>query len=334
MADETVVQAESSPAPVVQDSSELLASMSREERSEWRATGKTPEPKAQESATADPSKETKSVTEPEAEAGKKPQEQKGAPGAEARIRELIAQKKELERKLQERETKPEPAKVETKPVEAKKDDKPAEYVPLDQEKFFADNPDKTYEDYVEARVEHKLEWKAEQKSAADAKADAERKQAEQKKTVEESWKSRVNEAAKKHDDFKEVAGSKEFNDLIPAGSVLDGWMIDSELGAEILYHYGKNREELTALLAMSPFKQARALSKLEDKLAEAKPADAPEKDVVAPAKKVSDAPKPASEVGGRATAPEDEAGAAAKDNDYRRFKAEQDRRDTERMKAR
>jgi hypothetical protein len=99
-------QQESSPAPV-QDSSEVLASLTPEQRGEWRNTGKLPEqPNKQESAPADTSKETESVTSPDAETGKTTQEHKTeskrAPGAEERIRELVAQKKELERKLAER----------------------------------------------------------------------------------------------------------------------------------------------------------------------------------------------------------------------------------------
>jgi hypothetical protein len=174
---------------------------------------------------------------------------------------------------------------------------------------------------MEAKMDHKIEWRLKTEKATAAKAEQERQQAEQLKTIETNWKERVDAAVKAHPDFAEKCDA-EFNKLIPAGSLLDGWMIDSELGAEILYHFANHRDELADVLKMSPFALTRKLTKLEDKLA-GEPA--PEKEKKAPVTEISKAPKPASEVGGRATAPEDESAAAAKDNDFRRFKAERDR---------
>lgn len=319
-------QQESSPAPV-QDSSEVLASLTPAERGEWRNTGKLPEqPNKQESAPADTSKETKSVTAPEAEAGKATQEHKpeskGAPGAEQRIRELVAKLKASEARNQELEKgKPEP-KAEAKPAAKAAEGEPEKYVPLSEDDYFAKNPDKSYDDYMEAKMDHKIEWRLKTEKATAAKAEQERQQAEQLKTIETNWKERVDAAVKAHPDFAEKCDA-EFNKLIPAGSLLDGWMIDSELGAEILYHFANNREELAEVLKMTPFALTRKLTKLEDKLAGEPAPEKPEKK--APVTEISKAPKPASEVGGRATAPEDEAAAAAKDNDFRRFKAERDR---------
>jgi hypothetical protein len=322
-----VNEAGSSPA---QDSSEILASMTSEQRSDWRATGKIPEPSTkQESAPADTSKETTSVADdtatPDAETGKQTtqehKERKGAPGAEARIRELVAKVKEYERKEAERskaaETVTAPApKQETKPSEPKR---------LSEAEYFEQNPTKEYADYLEYLTDFKVEQKLKAKSAEDAKSEAERKQQEKAQELEKGWKAKVDAAIEAHDDFKDVV-TKEFNDKILPGTVLDGWLIDSDHGAEIMYHYAKNPDELTALLEKPPFAQTRILTKLEDKLA------SPEKKETAPAPQVTKAPKPASEVGGRGTAPEDAAAAAAKDGNYRAYKAEQDRRDLERAK--
>jgi hypothetical protein len=123
--------------------------------------------------------------------------------------------------------------------------------------------------------------------------------------------------------------TKEFNDKILPGTVLDGWLIDSDHGAEIMYHYAKNPDELTALLEKPPFAQTRILTKLEDKLAGEV---STEKKETAPAPQVTKAPKPASEVGGRGTAPEDAAFAAAKDGNFRAFKEEVNRRELERAR--
>lgn len=327
------IQQESSPA--IQDSSEVLASLTPEQRGEWRNTGKLPEqPSKQESAPADTSKETKSVTEPEAEAGKTTQEHKTeskrAPGAEERIRELIAKNKASEARIQELEAGKKEPKADTKPAAKAAEGDPEKYVPLSEDDYFAKNPDKSYDDYMEAKMDHKIEWRLKTEKATAAKAEQERQQAEQLKTIETNWKERVDAAVKAHSDFAEKCDA-EFNKLIPAGSLLDGWMIDSELGAEILYHFANHRDELADVLKMSPFALTRKLTKLEDKLA-GEPA--PEKETKkAPVTEISKAPKPASEVGGRATAPEDEAADAAKAGDFRRFKAERDREELERMKA-
>jgi hypothetical protein len=315
-----VEQAGSSPA---QDSSEILASMTSEQRSDWRATGKIPEPSTkQESAPADTSKETTSVADdtatPDAETGKQTtqehKERKGAPGAEARIRELVAKVKEFERKEAERskaaETVTAPApKQETKTEEPKR---------LSEAEYFEQNPTKEYADYLEYLTDFKVEQKLKAKSAEDAKSEAERKQQEKAQELEKGWKAKVDAAIEAHDDFKDVV-TKEFNDKILPGTVLDGWLIDSDHGAEIMYHYAKNPDELTALLEKPPFAQTRILTKLEDKLAGEV---STEKKETAPAPQVTKAPKPASEVGGRGTAPEDAAAAAAKDGNYRAYKAE------------
>jgi hypothetical protein len=149
----------SSPA---QDSSEILASMTSEQRSDWRATGKIPEPSTkQESAPADTSKETTSVADdtatPDAETGKQTtqehKERKGAPGAEARIRELVAKVKEYERKEAERskaaETVTAPAPKQETKTEAKSAEEEA---PMSEAEFFEKNPEKEYQDYTKYLV--------------------------------------------------------------------------------------------------------------------------------------------------------------------------------------
>lgn len=336
MADVNAV-ADSSPAP---DSTQFLASMTSAERSEWRTTGKIPEQPStkQESAPADTSKVTDSVVaddaaKPEAEAGKltaqEHKERKGAPGAEARIRELVAHNKELLRKLEAREAQ---KVTEAEPAKTTKPEANAEAAPklLSPDEWFVENSDKTYEDYTDYRSEFRFN----ELKAKEAQAEVERKQQEEKQSLETSWKSRVDAAIEAHDDFKSVV-TQDFNSSIKAGSVLDGWLIDSEMGAEIMYHFAKNPEEYAAYNALkTPFAQARKLTKLEDTLS-GSASEAPKKeDKKAPAPPVTKAPPKSSEVGGRATTPADDVAVAAKDGDFRSFKELRNREDAERMKLR
>lgn len=329
--------AESSPAP---DSSQVLASMTSEQRSEWRQTGNIPEPTKQASAPADTPKEADSVAaedaaKPEAEAGKSTQEHR-KPGAESRIQQLIAEKKELERKLQAKESAKVDKPVEAKP-EVKEEKQPAPDKILSADEYFAqpENSSKTYEDYVDYRSAENFKQLRAKEREETAKAEQEKQKKEQNETIEKSWMSRVDAAIEAHDDFKTVV-TKEFNDSIKPGTVLDGWLLDSEQGAEIMYHFAKNPDEYAKLQSLTPFAQARRLTKLEDKLSSAKPAEQAAADSeateVAPVPKTTKAPKPASEVGGRGTAPDDAAAAAAKNGNYRAFKEEQDRKDLERAR--
>lgn len=326
--DNNAVVAESSPAP---DSNQVLASMTSEERSDWKLTGKIPEPKPQESAPADTSKETDSVAadtaKPESDAGKQTaQEHKGKPGAESRIQQLIAEKKELQKRLESIES-AKAANTEAKPAatEEKKADEPKR---LSENEFFEQNPTKEYSDYLEYITDFKVEQKIREKAAADAKAETERKQKEKSQELEKSWKSKVDAAIEAHDDFKTVV-TKELFDSIKPGTVLDGWVVDSDKGAEIVYHFAKNPDEFNEFLALTPFAQARKLTKLEDKLS-GESVSEPEKK--APVTPVTKASKPASEVGGHAAPPEDAVASAVKSNNYSAYKAAQDKKDLERLR--
>jgi hypothetical protein len=271
-------------------------------------TGREPEPPTkQDSAPADPSKATtpapvetskpQEKATPEPGAGEKPQEHQGKPklNAEERIGQLTAKLRAAEEAL---------AKV--KPADAPKP--PAKEAPapepLDFDKFQAEwiakNPDGTWPQlnaaWSEKLADHKLaSYKAE--LAKEAKDNAEKQRVE---NFQKTWNERSAKAAAKYADFKEVALDPAMP-IVPGG-IVDAFIGETEVGPELLYHFGKNPAELEKLQGMNPIHAALELAKLVGKFTEPEAKAAP----ATPAKPtITSAPKPAPKVGGRGTAPED-----------------------------
>jgi hypothetical protein len=99
---------------------------------------------------------------------------------------------------------------------------------------------------------------------------------------------------------------------------------------EIAYHFGTHRDELDKFNAMTPFQQARELTRLEDKLSQAATpapeAKASDVKVIAPPK-VTKAPPPAKEVGGRGASSGDDEKSAVDGGDFRAYKRVVDKKE-------
>lgn len=197
----------------------------------------------------------------------------------------------------------------------------------------------TWEEYEDAL----LEWNTERVLA---KADERQTQRQQEQTIaaqnakiEQSWNARVDKAREAHEDFDDVALDKDGpGKHIARGSVVDQWILDSKHGAEILYHFGNNLPDLLRYSKMNPIQASRELYKLEARLANSSGSsdfdDEPEpKAPITKETKVTKAPKPASEVGGRGTAAGDDVERALRDDPtknedaMRRFMAAENAKD-------
>jgi hypothetical protein len=213
--------------------------------------------------------------------------------------ELRSRVAELEAKLAEKPpAAAEPPKVESKPAPAQERAKPA---PTDKDdkgqlKY------KTLEEYLEDLSD----WKVEQRIAKLEKETIEKQAKEaverDQREISENWNTQVEAARAKHADFDTVALDPKLP--IPQGSAIEQWVLDSEIGTEILYHLASHPDELKAINAMPPVKAARALTVLEAELSDAAPAAAPPEPKPAPQqdsgpKRVTSAPPPAREVGNR-----------------------------------
>jgi hypothetical protein len=139
---------------------------------------------------------------------------------------------------------------------------------------------------------------------------------------QKTWNERSAKAAAKYADFKEVALDPAMP-IVPGG-IVDAFIGETEVGPELLYHFGKNPAELEKLQGMNPIHAALELAKLVGKFTEPEaklPLSTPAKPTI------TSAPKPAPKVGGRGTAPEDPVAAAVKDDDFEAFEAAANARD-------
>ena len=179
--DVAVAAPSAAPDPIIADGPIELPKLGTEAYAEWRNSGNLPskEPKAEvvDTPSTDSLKEA-STDSPDSEPGTK-QETRRKPGAEARIAELTARTRQLEKDLEEAR----------KPKEAKADPPPARQPEPDAKPRVEDkNQDGTpkYKDYEEF-VEALADWKTEQKIAAREKEQSQRQQLESvKKTLEEA----------------------------------------------------------------------------------------------------------------------------------------------------
>jgi len=327
MADQETPAA-SSPA-----SSDVLAGLTTEQYGKYQMTGELPEPEAVEKAAAGESatpdtpkgavRPAEKAAEQPAEAGKPqetPAEKKGTPGLDARLAELLAKNKILTEQLTRLQRPAEPSKaVAISESTAGKAEHPQGIPKPTLEDMNPDGSTKwsTYEDFADARAI----WNAEVRIAADrlrqAKEAAKAEIEKRNKEVAEGWKGRVAEATKRHPDFVEVA--LDSNLPIPEGSVLDAFFLESEQGPEVLYHLATHREELDRIAKLNPIAQARELVKIEISLTP--------KGETPPAKKVTSAPPPPTELGSGKTVPEDDATAAVKEGDFATFMAKENARE-------
>lgn len=299
-----------------------LESLSETQYLEWRKTGNLPTEAAEKKESAGESTEKKADAAPKETATEK----KGTVEKQEQsvhrysYRELRQRVRELEGQLSERtvsRTKP--------PVEA---DEPITTT-LPKKDAAADRPrpkaddvdDKGKAKYatIEDFFEDLADWKADQKIKI--YTDEQQKQAKEnaekaaQRQVSERWSAQVESARKNHADFDKVALDKDM--VVPAGSAVEQWVLDSDIGTEILYYLGQHRDELAAIHRMSPIAAARHLTALEAELSgEDEPEDNEEDLPAAKTEtKTSKAPPPSREVGGRGTAVVDEVTKAVADDD-------------------
>lgn len=170
MSEDAAVAAVPSPAQPME-----LPRSGTEAYANWRVTGELPEktqPKPADAAPADKPKEATSESAPDPESGKPKQETRRKPDAEARIAELTAKARQLEKDLEEAR-KPKEAKADPPPARQPEHTRPK---PKPDDQVDGKPKYASYEDYVEELAD----WKAEQRMAA---REREQTQAQDRKSV-------------------------------------------------------------------------------------------------------------------------------------------------------
>lgn len=213
------------------------------EYTEWRKSGTIPEAKTVEPpATDTPKAET--AVDPDPAPGTK-QESRRKPDAEARIAELTAKTRQLEKDLEDAR----------KPKEAKADPPPARQPevnakPKPEDKNADGTPKyKEYEDYIDALAD----WKVDQKIAS-----KEREQAQQQ--FKESINKKLDEARTRYSDWDEKAFpmvAEITKDGFPQSvrDIID----DSPVLADLLYTIGGDDNTKADFLRMARENPSKAL---------------------------------------------------------------------------
>lgn len=116
---------------------------------------------------------------------------------------------------------------------------------------------KDIEEYADAKAKYEAD-KAVKKVDTERQTKAQREHEQQ---LTASWESKAARADSKYEDFDEVVG--ELKPTTPMFAAI----MDAENGEDIAYHLGKNLKEAQAILALPPLSQARAIGRLEAKLA-------------------------------------------------------------------
>ena len=325
-----------------------LENMTSQERDSWRLTGA--DVVREEQAEAKPEKEkvveikskpeveeVEVIAAPESEEAEsgtatKTEEQKTRKPGQMSYKELRTRIADLEKQIAEGKTKPAAADNEAAKADAKVDAKDAKPRPKSTDKKADGSPKyQTWEEYEDDL----LTWR-EEKLRATVKEDSTKEQQNAKKQelesqVQQIVKNRADEARKKYTDFDAKVMDKDLP--IAKDSVLYNWIMDPEnsAGMDIAYHFGSNRDKLAEFNKLSPFAQARELTRLEDKLSQ--PADAKSDVKVVTPPKVTKAPPPAKEVGGRGASSGDEETSTVNSGEFRAYKKVVDAKETSHLRT-
>lgn len=307
----------SSASPL--DPTTALAQASPEAYATWQKTGELPKPTGELIDTSKPAEidaakpaEQATSTDARTPAASEPAKKDKT---EQRFQELLKERAKERERADRLERELAALKTPTPPVDATpavSSAAPAtdpEPNPDDLTKY----PDGAYDRKYfkdQAAWEARQVIKAERETAAQA-AKQQRTDATAREKAR-AWADRVTAAQAKYQDFDAKAfGPTE----IEAGSPIDVWVMESEQGAELLYHLQSHPEEVRRIAALPAVHQVRELARLEDKL------------VPAPAKTITDAPAPPRTLGDRTTAHADAVARAIANKDSGSYIDEMNRRE-------
>jgi hypothetical protein len=123
--------------------------------------------------------------------------------------------------------------------------------PPQREAFRDDNS------FLQAHVEHLAEQKAAEKLE-------QRKQAEEAERRQEAFLEKAEKVAERYPDFQAVVS----NPTLPINDAMAEYIADSDHGADLAYHLGKNPMKAAQIAQLSPIKAARELARIESELSQ------------------------------------------------------------------
>lgn len=147
-----------------------------------------------------------------------------------------------------------------------------------------------FDQYVAAKAEYIARKQIESTlTEREKRQQAEREATERAKTVE-SWNKRIAAATAEMPDFEEVLASSD----VPMTPPMQQAIMESDIGPKLAYYLANNPDEAEKIASMSPIGAIRTLGRIEERLANAKPAV-----------KTTDAPPPIKPIGASAAVSKD-----------------------------
>lgn len=362
------------PVTVESSTTEILKSLTPAQMKTWRDTGELPElpkkgepakkaaaPKTAKTEPAESSTAAKETADADStevvEAAETPAEsvpakveapsKKPITPAQARIKDLLA---EISTLRQENEN----LQKQLKPVEKVKAAAKPQRNDVDEKGVAKYATDEAYQD---ARDEWIRADATRTTREEIAKENHDRQVMEIRTNQERRLEAQLKLAKERHADFdakllpkeiekdgkKVIVYTAEGVKVLKSPGVVDAWILDSDLGVELLYHLADKPEEIQRIQSLGAFAAARELTKLEQQLSQpAKPGSKPNEETVEETevieeepevKRSSSAPEPATPFRGKDTAPADKEDAALKDGDFRTYMSVANEKDWRKKKA-
>lgn len=317
-----------------------LAELSAEQYKSWRETGKLPEAARTEEAPASPAPQTgekvadEKSAAPGSEPGKREEKESGRSKTERRFRELLQQRGEYRARAEAAEKELEElrrARPAERPAPAAEPGTRMEAPPSTlAEKIKAINANdaqySTYEEKVAAIAKATAEELLAEREKEKSKADAKQKLDDELKTAVDRVNKSAEISRKLHADFDKVVDGLSLSSVIPAGSPVEKFILDSAQAGELAYHLGSNREELASILKMPEVEQWRRLASIEAKFIPP-PDDQNKKEPPKP-------PPPPRELGAGGGSARDAVEEAIRNGDFAAYKRTQNQRELERASRR
>lgn len=133
-----------------------------------------------------------------------------------------------------------------------------------------------YEKYLQALAQHEATQVTEARIQQERQAAAEwqrhqyetQQRAQAQAQYQATIQTKVDEAVKKFPDFIDVVTSPELPGL--QGTPAFGAILESDMGAEVMYHLGQNPLKAHQIVSLSPLGQVREIGKIEAALAAGK----------------------------------------------------------------
>lgn len=158
-------------------------------------------------------------------------------------------------------------------------------------------PDLNQFDSYEAYQEALTDWKVEQKLAERAQMEAMQRRQAEIEQVKTQYLAKVEQTKAAHADFDDVVTPMLVHAVDRLG--LGEAIATSEVGPQVLYHLGKNPEDLKRIAGLNPLAAARELGRLESRLVQSTPKPTTSQ---TPTKPTAPAAAPLAPVRGGATA--------------------------------